>query len=107
MGVSILDIAALAGVSKSTVSAVINQHPHVRQETREKVLDAIRDYEPSVITRYILDVAAAFNRFYHETKILSEEDAKKQEGYIALLAVTKSVLEACIDMLGFEAPERM
>ena len=39
--------------------------------------------------------------------VLSEEDAKKQAGYIALLAVTKNVLEACIDMLGFEAPERM
>ena len=49
----------------------------------------------------------AFNRFYHETKILSEEDAAKKNGYIALLVLTKKVLETCIDVLGFEAPERM
>lgn len=59
MGVSILDIAALAGVSKSTVSAVINQHPHVRQETRERVLDAIRqlDYHPNVAARELITSA--------------------------------------------------
>ena len=56
MGVSILDIAALAGFSKTTVSAVINQHPHVRQETRERVLDAIRqlDYHPNVAARELI-----------------------------------------------------
>ena len=59
MGVSILDIAALAGVSKSTVSAVINQHPHVRQETRERVLDAIRqlDYHPNIAARELITSA--------------------------------------------------
>ncbi len=59
------------------------------------------------ICAYIYDLANAFNRFYHETKILTEEDETKQKGYIALLVLTKRVLEACIDVLGFEAPERM
>lgn len=59
------------------------------------------------ICAYIYDLANAFNRFYHETKILAEEDVEKQKGYIALLVLTKRVLEACIDVLGFEAPERM
>lgn len=68
---------------------------------------AYEELAPHKICAYIYDLSNAFNRFYHETKILSEEDAKKQAGYIALLAVTKRVLEACIDMLGFEAPERM
>ena len=49
----------------------------------------------------------AFNRFYHETKILSEEDETKKKSYLALLTLTKEVLEECIDMLGFKAPERM
>ena len=40
-------------------------------------------------------------------KILGEEDTDVKKGYIALLKVTKKVLELCIDMLGFEAPERM
>lgn len=56
MGVSILDIARLAGVSKSTVSAVINRHEHVRKETRERVLDAIRqlDYHPNFAARELI-----------------------------------------------------
>ena len=52
-------------------------------------------------------IANAFNRFYHETKILAEEDQAKKESYLALLMLVKNILEACIDMLGFEAPERM
>ncbi|MCD8325768.1 MAG: arginine--tRNA ligase, partial [Lachnospiraceae bacterium] len=49
----------------------------------------------------------AFNHFYHETKILAEENEEKQKGYIALLLLVKGVLEASIDALGFEAPEEM
>ena len=62
---------------------------------------------PHKICAYIYDTANAFNKFYHETKILTEEDEKKRAGYIALLKLTKEVLETCIDLLGFEAPERM
>ncbi len=65
------------------------------------------DLAPHKICSYIYDLANAFNRFYHETKILAEEDETKQKSYIALLMLTKRVLEACIDVLGFEAPERM
>ena len=56
MGVSILDIAALAGVSKSTVSAVINNHPSVRPETRERVMKAIveLDYHPNIAARELI-----------------------------------------------------
>ena len=62
---------------------------------------------PHKLCAYIYDLANAFNKFYHETKILSEEDAEKKKGYVALLKLTKEVLESCIDLLGFEAPERM
>ena len=62
---------------------------------------------PHKLCAYIYDLANAFNKFYHETKILSEEDAEKKKGYITLLKLTKEVLESCIDLLGFEAPERM
>ena len=56
---------------------------------------------------YIYDLANAFNRFYHETKILAEENEEQKKSFIALLVLVKEVLENCIDMLGFEAPERM
>lgn len=68
---------------------------------------AFAETAPHKICAYIYDLANAFNRFYHETKILSEEDKEKQKSYIALLVITKEVLESCIDALGFEAPERM
>lgn len=72
------------------------------------MLDSVCDeIAPHKICSYIYDTANAFNKFYHETKILSEENAEKKEGYIALLKLTKEVLETCIDLLGFEAPERM
>ena len=69
--------------------------------------NAYEELAPHKICAYIYDLSNAFNRFYHETKILAEENEEKQAGYIALLVITKRVLEACIDMLGFEAPERM
>ena len=69
--------------------------------------NAYDELAPHKICAYIYDLSNAFNRFYHETKILSEEDDKKKAGYIALLSLTQKVLEACIDMLGFEAPDRM
>ena len=69
--------------------------------------NAFEDIAPHKICAYIYDLANAFNRFYHETKILAEEDAEVQKSYIALLMLTKRVLETCIDVLGFEAPERM
>lgn len=68
---------------------------------------AFDELAPHKICAYIYDVANAFNRFYHETKILSEEDEGKKKSYIALLMLAKDVLESCIDVLGFEAPERM
>lgn len=62
---------------------------------------------PHKICAYVYDLANTFNRFYHETKILTEEDSERKASYIALLSLTKRVLETCIDLLGFEAPERM
>lgn len=68
---------------------------------------AFEELAPHKICAYIYDLSNAFNRFYHETKILSEENEDRKAGFIALLLITKRALEACIDMLGFEAPERM
>ena len=68
---------------------------------------AFTDTAPHKICSYIYDLANAFNSFYHETKIMSEEDETVQKSYIRLLELTKSVLETSIDLLGFSAPERM
>ena len=68
---------------------------------------ACEEVAPHKICAYIYDLANAFNRFYHETKILSEENEERKSGLIALLVLTKNVLETCIDVLGFSAPDRM
>lgn len=73
----------------------------------EVMAAAYEELAPHKICAYIYDLANAFNRFYHETKILSEEDAERKKSYIALLVLVKEILESCIDVLGFEAPERM
>ena len=69
--------------------------------------NAYEETAPHKICAYIYELANAFNGFYHDTRILAEQDTDIQKSYIALLILTKSVLEVCIDLLGFEAPERM
>ena len=73
----------------------------------EVIENAFEEMAPHKICAFIYDLANAFNRFYHETKILAEENESVQKSYVALLVLTKQVLESCIDVLGFEAPERM
>ncbi len=68
---------------------------------------AFEETAPHKVCAYIYDLANAFNHFYHETKIMAEQDEMVQASYICLLGLTRQALELCIDVLGFEAPERM
>ena len=71
------------------------------------VENAFEEKAPHKICAYIYEVSNAFNSFYHETKILSEENQEQKESFIQLLTLTRRVLETCIDLLGFSAPDRM
>ena len=64
-------------------------------------------YEPSVIVRYVLDVAAAFNRFYHDCQILSAEDEAVRKTRIALTAATKTVLGNAFGLICLKKPEKI
>jgi len=68
---------------------------------------ALRSSAPNLICAYIYELAGAVNKFYHETRILTEEDKDLQAGYIALIALARNVLETCTNILGFTAPEKM
>ncbi len=68
---------------------------------------AYKETAPHKLCAYIYGLANAFNRFYHETKIVTEENEEKKSGWVALLVLTRDILETCIDVLGFAAPERM
>ena len=68
---------------------------------------ALKASAPNLVCAYIYELAGAVNKFYHETRILSEEDEQKKAGYIALIGLAKEILEKCINILGFSAPEKM
>lgn len=76
-------------------------------QLEERVNVAIRDYEPSVITRFILDVAVAFNRFYHNCSILSSDDEAVRSTRIMLTQATKQVLGSTFSLVCLRRTERI
>ena len=73
----------------------------------ERVNEALDTYEPSVITRYILDLCTAFNRFYHECQILTAEQEEIRRERIALTAATNTVLRRALHLICLKTPEKI
>ena len=73
----------------------------------ERVLTALRDYEPSVITRFILDVAVAFNKFYHECRIVNEPDEKVRATRIRLTEAANYVLGSAFSLICLKKTEKV
>ena len=73
----------------------------------ERVKAAIEDYEPSCVTRYILDLCAAFNRFYHECKIVACEDEAQRASRIALTKAANRVLKTALGLICMQTPEKI
>ena len=73
----------------------------------EKVKEALAAYEPSMMTRYILDVASDFNRFYHDCQILSAEDPAVRASRIKLTQATKTVLGNAFGLICLKKPEKI
>ena len=86
--------------SAKVLQLVLSQMP-------DQLQMAYRDSAPNAVCAYVYELAQAVNQFYHETRILTEPDEKKQRGYIALIAMAKRAMEECIDLLGFSAPDKM
>lgn len=101
------DAAAVRSAIKAPVNDSEKQLMMALAKFNASVEAACEEYAPHRICAYIYDLANAFNHFYHETKILAEEDESRKAGWIALLVLTRDVLETSIDLLGFSAPERM
>lgn len=102
LGKHVADAKILPAASESEKSLMLEL-----SKFNSSIRGAYEELAPHKICAYIYDLANAFNHFYHETRIMAEEDEVKQAGYICLLKLTKNALETCIDLLGFEAPERM
>ena len=68
---------------------------------------ALKAAAPNMVCAYIYELAGCVNKFYHETPILKEENEERKAGHIALIGLAKNILETCINILGFSAPEKM
>ena len=73
----------------------------------ERIKSAIAEYEPSVVTRYILDLAAVFNRFYHDCKIAACEDEKLRSSRLALTSATNQVLKTALKLICMQTPDKI
>ncbi len=71
------------------------------------IRSAAADLSPHRICAYLYELSDAFNHFYHENRILAEEDEEKKKSYLALLVLVRDLAEQCIELLGFSAPEEM
>ena len=72
----------------------------------KSILAAMRKNEPHIITRFVLDLAQAFNKFYHDNPILVD-DVEVRKARLALVAATRQTIENALALLGMHAPERM
>lgn len=94
-----IDAAYLASDSAYTLAKLIYRVPEV-------IIEAADKYEPSLLTRHLVDIAQAFNKFYHDEHILVD-DADERIAKLALVAASKTVIANCLGLLGIKAPERM
>lgn len=97
------------GTSKMLPASTDNQRNLMLELIRfnETIYLAYEETAPHRLCQYVYNLSNAFNSFYHETKILTEEDEAVQSSYIDLLSLTHKILNLCIDLLGIEAPDRM
>ena len=94
-----IDTAYLSSDSAYTLAKLIYRVPEVVVEAAEK-------YEPSIVTRHLVDIAQSFNKFYHDEHILVEDESERN-AKLALVKASKTVIANCLGLLGIAAPERM
>ncbi|MDD6094131.1 MAG: arginine--tRNA ligase [Clostridia bacterium] len=92
--------ASVVCAEESELLKVLSKFP-------EKVLSAIEDYEPSVITRYIIELASSFNRFYHNCPIIGAEDETVRNTRLRLTKATGTVLKRALALICMRAPEKI
>ncbi len=98
-GEGTFDMGCVTGDTAYELIKLIYRFPEIVREAAEK-------YEPSVITRHIIDIAQYFNRFYHDEHILVENEAEKQ-AKLAVVCAAKQTIANGLALLGIEAPEKM
>ena len=92
--------AAPLGAAEAELAKTLSVFP-------ERIKSALAEYEPSIVTRYILDLAAAFNRFYHDCKIAACEDEALRSSRLALTAATRQILKTALGLICMQTPEKI
>lgn len=104
------DLARLADPEKIDFSALSSDSAYalvkLLYRVPDVIIDATEKYEPSIVTRHLIDIAQSFNKFYHDEHILVEDDDERL-AKLALVSASKTVIANCLDLLGIKAPERM
>ncbi len=93
------DASRITSDSAHALIKLIYEMPEVIAEAGEK-------YEPSIVTRHIVDIAQAFNKFYHDEHILVDDETEKT-AKVALVIAARNVIRNGLDLLGMKAPEKM
>ena len=101
---SAIDLNATAPIITSQDEANLLK---VLSKFNEAIKDAIKEYEPSVITRYIIDVCTAFNKFYHNCQIVNADDESVRNTRIRLTNATKTVLGSAFDLICLKKTEKI
>ena len=73
----------------------------------EVIVEAGEKYEPSIVTRHIVDIAQAFNKFYHNTRSSVVDDPEERKAKVALVIAARDTIKNGLGLLGIKAPERM
>ena len=94
-----IDAKYLTSDSSYTLAKLIYRLPQAVEEAGEK-------FEPSIVTRHIVDIAQSFNRFYHDEHILVDDEEEKVNK-LALVIAAKTAIKNGLALLGIKAPERM
>ena len=94
-----IDFSKVTDKASVEVCKLIEAYP-------DKIIDASKKYEPYIITRHLVDISQAFNKFYHDNPILNS-DAETKKARLAIVNAVKSTLKNGLSILGIDAPEQM
>ena len=97
--VSGMDLSYITGEAGYELVKLLYRFPEV-------VADAAEKYEPSVVTRHIVDIAQAYNKFYHDERILVDNEDEKQAKLLLTYAAKQAIANG-LYLLGMKAPEKM
>ncbi len=95
-----IDISTLDNKEAAKVITLLREYPDVIKSAADK-------YEPSLITRFTIELAKAFNKYYFEHRIIDEDSVEANRARLVLAYCTRSVIKSGLNLIGVKAPDKM